>query len=1746
LVLGIFFELCALSFELRAAPFRAGAAVADITPTNYPVLVNAMFTERSATKAVDPLHARALVLDDGATRLTLCVVDTCMMSRDLIDEAKELARAATGIPTDRMLVSATHTHSAPSAMGCLGSRQDTNYARFLPGRIAAAIAQAARNLAPALVGWTAVDDWEHTHNRRWVRRPDRMLEDPFGQRNVRAHMHPGHESKDAVGPSGPVDPAITILSVISPDGLPIALLANYSMHYYESPLLSADYFGRFASKLAGLLGATNGAPPFVGIMSQGTSGDLMWMDYGRPRNQIGYDAYAGAIAQKVFAARESIKYHGSTRLVMRETTLALNYRAPDEQRLAWARTRAASLQGRLPQSLPDIYALEAIHLHERPRTELKLQAVRIGDFGIAAIPNEVFAITGLKLKAQSPLQPLMNIELANGAEGYIPPPEQHKLGGYTTWPARTAGLETNAEPRIVETLLALLEDVSGKPRRQMSDTHGPYAKAVLASKPLAYWRLNESSGTEARNAAVRSGGHPGSRGGRASRRPDETSKSSASFESSVDFRRAGRAGSTSGETPAATDRERSPSAEFDARYEDGVALYLRGVESVTSATNIRPQQPNAFSGDVINRAPHFAGGRVRAEVPVAQTGGLRYGLADQYTVTFWFWNGLPNDARPVTGYLFSRGVDGAEGAPGDHLGIGGTAAHPGRLIFFNGNRRNTLLAGETMIAPKTWHHVVFIRDGPRVEVWLDGRLDITGAPEAGHAPDVSQLFFGGRNDNFANLEGKIDEVAVFDRVLSPAEIRAQLAAAGDAIPASTTRDAAALNGPLKPDVALRSFETEPGLSVELAAAEPAISDPVAVCWDERGRMFVAESLGYPTGGPGGSAVGGIAMLEDKNGDGRYERRTEFATSLTFPNGLMPWRGGLIVTCAPDVFYLKDTNGDGRADVKEILLTGFATNQSTQLRVNKPMIGLDGWIYLASGLSGGRITSPKRPDGKPLELKGDLRFKPDTGEYEHIDGKSQFGQSFDDFGRRFGVFNRVQVQHFVLPSHYVERNPHLASPGVMHNCPELLDNPFMRGGGGAARIYPISANITTADSHAGTFSAACAIHLWRGGALPGEYGGHAFTCDPTGNLVHHDRLELAGATFAAHRIGENIEFLRSRDNWFRPVYLATGPDGALYICDMYRKTIEHPEYLPVEVRQRTDFESGKGMGRIWRATGATSSKTSKSRQGLLATASNRTLVDELESPNAWRRDTAFRLLVERRDAAAVKHLQRGLEKTDFAPAVSARLHLLALQGALDEMALLAAMKSASAGVREIALRLAEPRLANSPKLQSHVLELAEDADARVRFQAALAIGAFLRESSTPADALAALAGIARRDAADKWTRAAALSSATGRERELLATVLRGQAASEGSDRALLTELGRLLHRAVPPAGHAALLREILSSATTSFDSLAALLTGLAEARPELLSSMAAAAGGGTERQFSKLINEAHQLVGELSAPNFRRVLAAGLLAGASDPSFNSTLLLRLQPGEPAELQSAAIRALTRPGNGAGVRELLAAGRWAVFTPALRGIVLGAVLNQPEHHGALLDAIESGAVLSGAVDSSRREQLKKSKDEAIRQRAEKLFVSGASGDRRKAFEEARACLTLKPAPTNGREVFRRLCASCHRLDREGVAVGPDLFDIRNQPKESILLHIVIPEQEIAPNFANYTCETKDGRVLSGLIAAESASGVTLRQAQGLEETVARDNIASLAASALSLMPQELEKGLTPQELADLLGYLKAGAE
>ncbi|MDP6524011.1 MAG: hypothetical protein QGH15_07300 [Kiritimatiellia bacterium] len=501
LVLSILLPGGHAAFGQAEKPFRAGARAVDITAPFGPLIRNGGFLEGKVGKmSPGSLHARCIVLDDGDTRLALAVVDSCMVTREVCDEAKTLAGKATGIPIERILISATHTHSAPSVMDfCLGTRADPAYTKFLPPKIAEGIELAAADLQPARIGWTRIAAPEFTNCRRWIMRPDTMQTDPFGRRTVRAMMHPGHQNPAFVGPAGPTDPDLSLLALQTVGGKPLAVLANYSMHYYGGG--PADYFGIFAARLASRLTEDHPGSDPVCIMSQGTSGDLHWMDYSRPRNSIGPSKYADGLAGLAQKAMKSLAYHDHVPLGMHERRLIMARRRPDEQRLDWARKILDGMKGARPRNKTEVYAEQAVYIHENPEVEVVLQALRIGKLGIAALPSEVYGITGLKLKAQSPFAATFNMELANGAAGYIPPPEQHRLGGYTTWPARTAGLEVPAEPKMVEKLLASFEKLAGRKRRPLTLTHGSYAQAVLDADPLAYWRFEEFGGPTAADAA---------------------------------------------------------------------------------------------------------------------------------------------------------------------------------------------------------------------------------------------------------------------------------------------------------------------------------------------------------------------------------------------------------------------------------------------------------------------------------------------------------------------------------------------------------------------------------------------------------------------------------------------------------------------------------------------------------------------------------------------------------------------------------------------------------------------------------------------------------------------------------------------------------------------------------------------------------------------------------------------------------------------------------------------------------------------------------------------------------------------------------------------------------------------------------------------------------------------------------------------------------------------------------------------
>lgn len=1662
----------------RATRFRAGVAKVDISPTNYPVIVNAMFTERSATQTVDPLNVRALVLEEGGTRVAIAVVDTCMMSRELIDQAKALAHRTTGIPVDRMMVSATHTHSAPSAMGCLGSRIDPRYAAYLPGRIAEAILAADGRRAPAEVGWGGVDDWERTFNRRWIRRPDRMLNDPFGNPTVRANMHPGHESPDAVGPSGPVDPGLSVVGIRTMDGKPLAMLANYSQHYYGSPLLSSDYYGRFAEYVARGLEAD---PGFVGILSQGTSGDQMWMDYGAPRREIGYDAYAKEIADEALGVYRGLTFRSEAGLAMAERKLSLKYRVPDAGRLDWARQVASALGERLPQTQAEIYALEAIHLHERQKTEVVVQALRIGELGIAAMPNEVYAITGLKVKAWSPLRSTFVVELANGGDGYIPPREQHVLGGYTTWPARTAGLEVEAERRITEAVMDCLEEVSGRPRRALEAPTGPYTERVLAERPVAYWRLNEIEVPRVVDASGR--GH-------------------------------------------------------DGEHEPGVAVYLPGVGSGNGVSPQPALTPSRFSGPGgLNRAVHVAGGRVKGVIP---------GLGNEYTVTFWFWNGLTHLARPVTGYLFSRGQPGDDQAAGDHLGIGGTSVPEaaGRLFFFNGNARNQRLSGKTVLAEKTWHHVALVRSGNRVLVYLDGRSEpeIEGVAEMTGVLDAGQIFVGGRSDGFGGLEGKIDEVALFDRVLDGRTIAAQFESSGMPAPAPVRLPLE--SPPLAPEAALSTLRVPPGYRVELVASEPLVLDPVAIDWDVEGRLWVVEMADYPLGMDGQGKPGGrVRVLEDTDGDGRMDTSTLFAEGLRFPNGILTWRGGVFITAAPDVLYLKDTDGDGKADQTEVVLTGFLEGNQ-QLRVNGLRWGLDNWVYCAAGghhrghASETRVRSLRTGQDVAVGSR-DIRFRPDTGEVEAESGPTQFGRNRDDWGHWFGTQNSWPLWHYVLPDRYLRRNPHVAAPDPVRQVVGPM-NP---------KVYPVSRQEKRFHSfgEAGRFTSACGGMVYRDELLfPGLPGLQGFTCEPFHNLVHREVVVEDGVSFSASRATgeETSEFFASEDRWCRPVMVRTGPDGALWVVDMYRYMIEHPEWLPAEGRAELmpHYREGDDKGRIYRVVPAGEPPAQRVRSTVrLGSLSVDDLVAALDSPNGWQRDKAQQLLLWRKDTNAVPRLRT--MATSSARAVTRVQALGALEGleALTPDILVQALRDSHPGVRENALRLAEPR--PTPAVVSTALMRVTDPSAKVRLQLALTLGEWKDPSAGEA-----LGRLAVSNLDQPFLVAAVLSSALPHRRALVAAVA---TAGESAMNTLGEPLVQISLAAKDREALAALLQPMLGvrqgrSTPAQMTAFLRFLDGLARHRSSLETLRDEADANdrlsALLREAPRLFNDAAAVQADPQVSPAGRVTAAALMTREATlrEAGLTSLAAWLEPVSMAETQVAAVRAMASTGAASVPGRLVP--RWKGLGPGTRAVVLDTLSGRSEWATELLNAVGSGQVEPQALDAATRARLMRHGNAGVRDLASRTLGTSTPSGRGAVVAAFRPALVLRGDAGRGAATYTKLCVSCHRRDGQGNEVGPDLRTVASHAPEKLLTNILDPSQDVQPGYHAYQCTLKGGEEVYGVIAAETGNSVVMKLVDGTTRTLRRSDIEELRGSALSLMPDGLEAGLKVQDLADLIAFLK----
>ncbi len=1660
--------------EKAPAEFRAGTALVDITPTKFPVIVNGGFLEGTAKGVVDPLHARALVLSDGKTTLAIVVVDSCMLPRELLDRAKELASKATGIPTDKMLISATHTHTAPSAMGALGSRPDPDYPEFLIPLLARAIETAHQKLQPAQLGWGVIDDYEHTFNRRWIYRADRVLVDPFGEKSVRAMMNPGPMNPDVVGPSGPVDPGLTVVGIKTRDGKPLAVLANYSMHYYGSPALSADYFGRFCNILRKEIVGDDKNDDFLAIMSQGTSGDLNAIDTTKPAGKRDIDAFTQGIADNALKVYRELKYKDKVPLAMSESLLKLKRRVPDEKRLAWAKEKIAAMGDRRPKDKAEVYALEQVFLHEEPERELKLQAIKLGDLAITAMPNEVFALTGLKLKSRIPFNGKMNISLANGSEGYILPPEQHAMGGYTTWPARTAALVPEAEPAIVENLIKQVHAFARKARLGIDPVAIEYVEQIQASKPAAFWRLDMMGGSQIENFKEQT---------------------------------------------------------LPASLEPGFALFIDGPSS------------EHFSGKEINRAIHFAGGRLHAEK----------NLGPNYTTEFWFWNGLPHDARPVTAYLFSRGDPADDKANGDHLGIGGTKRGAGKLIFYNGDTQQELLVGQTELKLKHWHHVVLVREGTRVTVYIDGNPepDISGSAKVTYPKDGRDLFFAGRSDKFALFEGKLDEISLYDRALPTEEVLKHAKAAGlEPPPAKQTRA-------LLPYESHQRMHLPPGLRAELVTCEPHIESPVAMAFDERNRLWVVEMIDYPNGPkPGEPGKSRIKLLTDNDGNGRFEAARVFADKLLFANGLIPYRDGVIVTVAGEILWLRDTDDDGVCDKREVLYKGFATG-NPQLRVSHPILLPDGRICVVNGLRGGKIVRGGDNPGEPIDISGrDFAFDPRTGKAEAITGMGQFGNTLDDAGNRFVCTNRNHWIHIGLDEKYLKRNPWMAVP------PRAGDN---QAPGGAARIFPLTHQVTTANEHQGTFTAACGVHVYRGIGLPAEYRGAIFTCEPTGNLVHHEILVPHGSTFLGKPGLNGQEFLASTDPWFRPVFLCGGPDGALYVTDMYRKVIEHPEWLPPSLRGSPDFEEGKDRGRIWRIVAEKKPEVELTERQkvipqpiVLAKDTSKAndahkLIELLYHPDAWWQTTAQRLLLEidLKDSYPSRNSRKltGIVSEEYVAGYLRYAALFHARGLLSNAHLINLASGASdPRIKILALRLCESDFQEFlSKYDARYVS-----DAMIACQFAASCGYFDDDRILPP-----LVSILEQYHEDPRVRLAVLSSVATRSGKLVKYLLRDQSAF----RVLLTpdklqvlsdlasvvaarrdpeELALLLDSAFAIKGNSArkiqlaVRRGLIDGATRRGEQLPAVLARL----PKTDKSLA--------DKVNKLADESLVKASEGISASGERLAAIADCAQLDWAKVQPVLTELLQAKYDPRVRIAAVRALATFSKPEVAPALVAA--WDK-SPEYQAAALDALLAQQDRTLALLAAIESGTIEPRAVDAARQAFLTHRRRD-IRERAAAIFAAVPTVERQAVVKEYQAALKLTGDPKRGQELFRGrgTCAQCHRVGDIGHAVGPNLNGLRTKTPAMLLNDILDPNGAIDANFVNYTVTLTNGKTLTGLIAAESANSLTLRRAENQTDTITRSDIEpdGLVNTRRSLMPEGIEKTLNPQEIADVLAYLQQWSE
>lgn len=967
---------------------------------------------------------------------------------------------------------------------------------------------------------------------------------------------------------------------------------------------------------------------------------------------------------------------------------------------------------------------------------------------------------------------------------------------------------------------------------------------------------------------------------------------------------------------------------------------------------------------------------------------------------------------------------------------------------------------------------------------------------------------------------------------------------------------------------LNSFKLADGFNIDIIAIEPAIADPVDMIIDEYGRMFVVEMPGYPLDLSGG---GKVKLLEDTNGDGKYNKISTFAENLKLPNGIMRWKEGILLTDAPNVLYFEDSDEDGVADIRDTMVIGFAQG-NPQHKVNNPEYGLDNWIYLANEPAGNATIFTqfsdfgdsiqyynKRGTAK-LPVNGDglrVRIRPDQKLLELTSSRTQFGHAFDSWGHAFLGNNTTHIYQEMMAGEYARRNPALELTSTTAG---------VSGYGVPADVYPITENPEhQVFTNVGVFTSACGVTTYQGGLFPEPFDRVAFIAEPVSNLVHACVLEKNGIGYEAQRMYEKSEFLASRDAWFRPVNHYVGPDGSLYVVDYYRRVIEHPEWMAEEVLDSEYLYAGSGMGRIYRVFPSDKSYEKDKVKIWPGEANNATLVKYLSDSNSWWRLTAQRLLIDRNATDQSDVLHKIVQDVNYLP--YGRLHAAWTLEGLRELLpadIFSLLKSDKAGLRINGIRLSEIFIGKDIEVETALLNMKDEKDIQVLYQLLCTLGWIEGD-----EAEQVRQSILFDHLDNRWMQNAGLSALTLDYQSILTRAMNEFTNSPEAYKALIERLipmysaetgpekiRPLIHRAIN--GEAPWAIAVIDGLSRSNQLRGQELSYHKES--QILMKKVLNRKEETALRWSslRLINvfgleykdhvpeEVAGFIEGFENKETRqddRLLALDLIKLTGVREYRERMYGLLEPSESLEIQKKILEVLSKHEGEELAKYLL--DHWEELSPQMRNSSIQMFMADQDRTIQLIEALESGIIKPAEINFIQSIHLRMIKDEDLRKRTRKLFnVESIDKGRKEVIAKYDKVLGGSSDLAHGKKVFEENCSRCHQIGgKYGKAYGPDLGSMRNRTAQAILRDILDPGLSIADGYDFWEIEMLDGSKKRGIIESETPTSVVLHENEEKTTVLSRDQIDGMKSMSISVMPVGLENVITEEEMRDLISFMKS---